>query len=76
MRRSLLLGALLLSGCAEGYGRYEPPVVDSYGVKPEKLAEDQHECIQRKKDHGFIGDARMITDCMEQKGYTILTPKG
>ncbi|RQH14942.1 hypothetical protein [Bradyrhizobium sp. RP6] len=73
---SILLTALFLSACSEGYGRYEPPVVDSYGRKPEQLAKDQHECIEAKRAHGFVGDARMITDCMEQRGYTILTPKG
>lgn len=72
----IFLGALLLSGCAEGYGELEPPVVDSYGHSPEQLAADQHECIEKRREHGFVGAARMITNCMEQKGYPILTPKG
>lgn len=78
MRSLGFLALLALTGCAgaSGYGRYEPPVVDTYGVKPEKFAQDQHECVEKKKANGFIGDARMITDCMEQRGYTILTPKG
>jgi hypothetical protein len=70
------LAVLSLAGCAEGYGRFEPPVVDSYGHSPQQLAQDQHECIEQKRAHGFVGDARMVTDCMEQRGYTILTPKG
>lgn len=77
MRRLILvLGTLTLAGCAEGHGRYEPPSVDSYGHTPEQLARDQHDCIEAKREHGWIGDAGMITDCMQQKGYTILTPKG
>jgi hypothetical protein len=43
---------------------------------PEQLAKDQHECIEAKRAHGFVGDAGMITSCVEQRGYTILTPKG
>jgi hypothetical protein len=77
MRLIVLPALLLLAGCAgDGYGRFEPPVVDSYGKKPEQLAKDQHECIEAKRANGFVGDARMVTNCMEQRGYTILTPKG
>ncbi|MCK1543396.1 hypothetical protein IVB12_15880 [Bradyrhizobium sp. 179] len=72
----LALLSLTACGGGEGYGRYEPPVVDSYGKKPEQLAKDQHECIEQKRANGFVGDARMVTNCMEQRGYTILTPKG
>jgi hypothetical protein len=71
-----LLVALPLTGCAEGYGRFEPPAVDSYGHTPEQLAKDQHDCIEAKRAASFVGSARMITDCMEGKGYAILTPKG
>lgn len=67
---------LLLAACGGGYGRYEPPTVDSYGKSPEQLAKDQHECIEAKRAHGFVGDAGMITGCMEQRGYAIVTPKG
>lgn len=77
MQQILILStALLLAGCGGGYGRYEPPAVDSYGHSPEQLAKDQHECIEAKRAHGFVGDGGMITSCMEQRGYTILTPKG
>ncbi|WP_316214084.1 hypothetical protein [Bradyrhizobium sp. SZCCHNR2032] len=77
MRKVVLaFTTLALSGCGGGHGRYEPPAVDSYGHTPEQLAADQHECIEAKRAHGWLGDAGMITDCMERKGYTILTPKG
>jgi hypothetical protein len=76
MRYLTVLTLLLLTCCAEGYGRYEPPVVDAYGHTPQQLTQDQHDCIEAKREHGFVGDARMITDCMEKRGYTILTPKG
>jgi hypothetical protein len=72
----IVISAVMLTGCGGGYGRYEPPAVDSYGHSPEQLARDQHECIEAKRAHGWIGDGGMITNCMEQKGYTILTPKG
>ena len=76
MRYLVLFAGLALASCGGGYERYEPPTVDSYGHSPEQLARDQHECIEAKRAHGFVGDARMITDCMEQRGYTILAPKG
>lgn len=73
---TLISMAFLLTACGGGHGRYEPPAVDSYGKSPEQLAKDQHECIEAKRAHGWVGDAGMITSCMEQRGYTILTPKG
>jgi hypothetical protein len=72
----VLISALMLAGCAATFERYEPPAVDSYGHSPQQLAADQHECIEKKRAHGFVGDGRMITDCMEAKGYTVLAPKG
>jgi hypothetical protein len=76
MRYLPVLTLLLLTCCAEGYGSYEPPVVDAYGHTPQQFTQDEHDCIEAKREHGFVGDARMITDCMEKRGYTILTPKG
>lgn len=73
---SALAAALMLAGCAATMGPYEPPVVDSYGHTPTQLAQDQHECIEAKRQHGIIGAGAMVTDCMEKRGYTILTPKG
>jgi hypothetical protein len=72
----VLLCPLVLCACGTPQGRYEPPVVDAYGKKPEQVAKDQHECIEEKRAHGFVGDGGMITDCMQRRGYTILTPKG
>lgn len=56
--------------------RYEPPVVDMRGVDQQKWANDQAECIQAKKDHGFVGDGYMVSKCMESRGYSILAWKG
>lgn len=65
-----------MTSCGDGYGRYEHPAVDSCGHTPEQLAKDQHDRIEEKRAHGWVGDAGMITDCMQKRGYTILTPKG
>jgi hypothetical protein len=32
--------------------------------------------VDEKKAHGFIGDAGMIGQCLERKGYKIVTPRG
>lgn len=77
MRRHLIVVslALVLTGCA-GHGRYEPPTVDMTGVDANRYNADVADCTRRKEDHGFIGDARMITNCMEARGYRVLEPKG
>ena len=67
--------ALALIGCA-GHGRYEPPTVDMSGVQGDKYNRDVADCTHIKEAHGFIGDAGMITDCMQSRGYRILEPKG
>lgn len=77
MRYLILLSGLLLAGCAVTVSsRYEPPVVDMRGVDQQKFANDQAECIERKRNADTWYTAFMITKCMEAKGYNILAPKG
>jgi hypothetical protein len=78
MRLLALLAPLLLAGCAATMSdRYEPPIVDMRGVDPAKHAQDQAECIQKKKDHPYGFDVGYaITECMKARGYTIVTYKG
>jgi len=68
--------AVVLSGCAAGYDRLEPPSVDLRGVDPVKHNRDVADCTDRKRQASFVGSARIITDCMEERGYTIITPRG
>jgi hypothetical protein len=74
--RLILVSLLLLSGCSGGYDRYEPPSVETRGVDANKLNNDTADCVDEKKAHGFIGDAGMIGQCLERKGYKIVTPRG
>jgi hypothetical protein len=74
-RALVLLVAAVLPGCA-GYDRLEPPSVDLRGVDPVKHNQDAADCTDRKRQASFVGSARIITDCMEEKGYTIITPRG
>jgi hypothetical protein len=72
---ALALAAAALAGCA-GYDRLEPPSVDLRGVDPVKHNRDVADCTDRKRQASFVGSARIITNCMEEKGYTIITPRG
>jgi hypothetical protein len=76
MRLLLLPALLLLSGCAVTHNRLEGPVVDMRNVDANKHNQDLVECQDRKRNASFVGAARMITDCMEAKGYVIIEPKG
>jgi hypothetical protein len=77
MRLIVLLALPLLAGCAATVSdRYEPPVVDMRGVDQQKWANDQAECIDRKRNADTWYTAFMITKCMEAKGYRILAAKG
>jgi hypothetical protein len=66
----------VLSGCAVTHTRLEGPVVDLAGVDPVKHNRDMGECTQKKRDASFVGAATMITDCMAERGYVIITPEG
>lgn len=73
MRYLVPLVCLLLAACASAF---EPPVVDTTGHEKTYLA-DQSECVKSVQDNykGFsVGQP--VTDCMRNKGYTILVPKG
>jgi hypothetical protein len=76
--RCLVLTAIMLSGCSTGpsYDRLEGPTVDLAGVDPVKYNKDMGECTQRKREASFVGSARMIGLCMEERGYTIITHRG
>jgi hypothetical protein len=79
MRPFVLLALPLLTGCAAATmsDRYEPPIVDMRGVDPQKHAQDQAECIQKKRDHPYGFDVGYaISECMKARGYTIITYKG
>jgi hypothetical protein len=69
----ILLG---LTSCAATHNRLEGPVVDLTGVDPVKHNRDMGECTQKKREASFVGAATMITDCMAERGYVIITPKG
>jgi hypothetical protein len=64
--------AFALAGCSTN-SALEPPVVDMSKVSPQKFAQDQAECQERGKGAVVIGHP--ITDCMRDRGYTILVPK-
>jgi hypothetical protein len=72
----LAFAAVILSGCAAAHDRLEGPVVEMTNIDPVKYYRDLGECTQAKKDVSFVGSAGMITNCMRDRGYTILTPKG
>lgn len=65
----------LLTGCA-GHDRLEGPIVDLSNVDPAKYNTDLSQCRQRKIEASFVGSARIITDCMAERGYTVLSPQG
>jgi hypothetical protein len=65
-----------VSGCAATHDRLEGPAVDLAGVDPVKHNKDMGECTEKKRQASFVGAGRMITDCMAERGYTIITPKG
>ena len=64
---------LMLAGCG-GRDRYAPPVVDTRNLDQAKYANDLADCTQLKRDHGFIGDGGMISDCLKARGYLIADP--
>jgi hypothetical protein len=64
-----LLTTLLLAGCGGGYDRYDPPTVDTRNVDPIRYNKDLADCTDKKRAHGWIGDAQMISDCMTRRGY-------
>jgi hypothetical protein len=72
----LVFSALALSGCGTTYSAYEPPVVDMRGVDQQKYAYDLGECTDAKKrDYPLITPGFIITQCMQNKGYTVLVGK-
>lgn len=75
MKTIMFLLPLLLSSCGGGYNRLEGPVVDMRGVDANQHNRDLVECQDKKREASFVGSARIITDCMEAKGYTIIEPK-
>lgn len=75
MRFLLLLSLVSLTGCAVN-SAFEPPVVDMTGVNLAKHQADQNECVARRRaNDGLIVAGAPITECMRDKGYTILAPK-
>lgn len=76
MRVAWILVLLSLTGCAGGHDRMEGPVVDMRGKDANLYNRDLVECQDRKRDAPYMGSARIITDCMSEKGYPIIAPKG
>jgi hypothetical protein len=76
IRKLTPLILLSLASCAVTHDRLEGPVVDLTGVDPAKHYRDMSDCTQKKRDASFIGAATLITDCMRDRGYAIITPKG
>ena len=70
------LFALLLSSCGGGYNRLEGPVVDMRNVDQAHYNKDLVECQDRKRSASFVGSARIITDCMPERGYQSIEPRG
>lgn len=68
--------ALPLAGCGGGYNRLEGPVVNTRNMDPVKYNRDLADCTDRKRNASFVGSARIITDCMTERGYDIIEPKG
>jgi hypothetical protein len=68
--------ALLLGNCGGGYNRLEGPVVDTRNIDQNKYNKDLADCQDRKRNASFVGSARIITDCMTERGYSIIEPRG
>jgi hypothetical protein len=78
MKKLILLALVLLCGCSTAvtHDRMEGPVVDMRGKDANQHNRDLVECQDRKRNASFVGSARIITDCMAEKGYPIITPRG
>ncbi|MGP8267307.1 MAG: hypothetical protein ACLQOQ_15215 [Beijerinckiaceae bacterium] len=72
----LLIISFSVAGCGVGYDRLTPPVVDLRNVDPVKYNKDVADCTDKKRESSFIGSARIITDCMQERGYIIIDPRG
>lgn len=71
----LTMSGVLLAGCA-GYSPYEGPLVDMAGVDQNRYNTDLSECRTIKKNATFVGNGRLITECMTSRGYKIIEPRG
>ena len=76
MRIVVIIALLALAACAGGYDRLTPPTVDRRNVDPVKYNKDVADCTDRKRNSSFVGSANIITDCMRERGYTIIDPRG
>jgi hypothetical protein len=59
----------------EPYDRLEGPVVKMTNIDPKKYYGDLGECTEAKKKASFVGAAGLISNCMRDRGYTIIATR-
>lgn len=74
----ILVNAVLLAGCAARTPYVEPPVVDMAGVDQNRYNNDLSACTNEKiaRNADTVWTNGIISECMTQRGYKVLTPKG
>lgn len=71
---AVVVGTVTLAGC--GHSPYEGPLVEMSGVDTGKYNRDLGECREKKHQATFVGAGTMISDCMAERGYTVIEKRG